>query len=170
MPDIGNKKSAIVHKEKFPTPHVYLGLMTQSHTRKHELVETLRRLGLSVSCDILMYISASIGDRYCLFYEKDDVVCPPQIKKPFFTTACVDNIEHNTSPCTTKESFRSTGIWVIQHPTADSLGVERHVDVTNSTDNITLPDNIQQMVKKSTGPKKLIMLSKNAAASSRDSI
>ena len=65
---------------------------------------------------------------------------------------------HNPISCTARESFHSTGIWVIQHPTADSLGVERHVYVTNSTDSITLPGNIKQMAKKFNDPKELIAL------------
>ena len=94
------------------------------------------------------------------FYGKDNVVCPLQIKAPVFTTACVNNMYHNPSSCTAKESFHSTGIRVIQHPTADSLGVEWHVDVTNSTDSITLPGNIKQMVTKFNDPRELITLNK----------
>ena len=60
-----------------------------------ELVKILCRLGLPISYDRLVYISASIGNRECLFYEIDHVVCPPQIKTPVFTTACVDDIDYN---------------------------------------------------------------------------
>ena len=49
---------------------------------------------------------------------------------------------------------------MIQHPTADPLDDERHVDVTNSTDSITLPGNIKQTVKKYNDPKELITLNK----------
>ena len=47
---------------------------------------------------------------------------------------------------------------MIQHPTANSLGVERHVDVTNSTYGITMPCNIKQMVNND--PTELITLYK----------
>ena len=50
---------------------------------------------------------------------------------------------------------------MIQYPTADSPGAERHVDVTNSTDSITLQGNVKQMVKKSNDPKELIALNKH---------
>ena len=56
------KQQIICHSTQRETPlPVYLDLMTHSHSRKHELVETLcelvetlRRLGLSISCDRLV--------------------------------------------------------------------------------------------------------------------
>ena len=92
----------ICHSVQRETPlPVYLDFMTHSHTRKHyqvetlcELVKTLHRLGLSISYDRLVQISASKGNRECLFFEKYHVVCPPQIKTSVFTTACVDSTDH----------------------------------------------------------------------------
>jgi hypothetical protein len=44
-----------------------------------------------------------------------------------FTTAAVDNIDHNPSSTTSKSSFHGTGISIFQHPADENDGVERDV-------------------------------------------
>ena len=75
-----------------------------------------------------------MGNQVCLLYEKENVICPPQLKKQVFSTACVDNLDHNPSSRTAKDSFHGTAISVTQHPTADAPGIERYVDVIDSSD------------------------------------
>ena len=40
----------------------------------------------------------------------------PNLRKTLFTTSAYDNINHNPSSTTAKESFHGTGISVFQHP------------------------------------------------------
>jgi hypothetical protein len=47
------------------------------------------------------------------------------LKKSIFTTGSVDNIDHNPSSRTAKDSFHGTAITLTQHPCLNSTGVER---------------------------------------------
>ena len=44
----------------------------------------------------------------------------PKSKKTLFTTSAYDNIDHNPSSITAKESFHGTGISVFQHPDSNN--------------------------------------------------
>ena len=44
-----------------------------------------------------------------------------------FTTAAVDNIDHNPSSATSKVSFHGTGMSLLQHPSVDGEGVDRNI-------------------------------------------
>lgn len=46
---------------------------------------------------------------------KDNCVCPPHLTSGVFTTAAVDNIDHNPRSTTANYSFHGTGISLIQH-------------------------------------------------------
>lgn len=50
-----------------------------------------------------------------------------------FTTAACDNIDHNPSSVTAKDSFHGTGISLIQHPTKAFDGADRGVCLMNNT-------------------------------------
>ena len=59
----------------------------------------------------------------------EDVVCPPKLRQGLFTTAAVDNIDHNPSSATSKDLFHDTGISLVQHPTQTHRGNDRSVPV-----------------------------------------
>lgn len=44
-----------------------------------------------------------------------------------FTTAAVDNIDHNPSATTAKDSFDGTGISLLQHPNVADEGVDHGI-------------------------------------------
>lgn len=46
---------------------------------------------------------------------ENDCVCPPNLKQGLFTTAAVDNIDHNPRSTSANYSFHGTGISIIQH-------------------------------------------------------
>ena len=74
------------------------------------MIDTMFDLGLSVSYDRVLEISAAMGNRVCEQYHGDAVVCTPNLLQGLFTTAAVDNIDHNTSSTTVTSSFHRTGI------------------------------------------------------------
>ncbi len=78
-----------------------------------------------------MQISANIGNSVCALYEDQGVVCPPKLKADLFTTGCVDNIDHNPSSRTAKDSFHGTSISLTQHPTENETGTDRGAVVIN---------------------------------------
>lgn len=108
-----------------PLP-IYLGLLVHAETRKKTLVDKLYRLGLSVSYDRVMQISADLGNSVCAQFEEEGVVCPSKLKKSLFTTGSVDNIDHNPSSRTAKDSFHGTAISLTEHPTVDFGGIDRN--------------------------------------------
>lgn len=88
--------------------HIYWVDGASSDTQ--ELVDRLSHLGLSISYDRILRISAQLGSSVCELFHKEQVVCPPKLRGNVFTTAAVDNIDHNPSSTTAKESFHGTGI------------------------------------------------------------
>ena len=50
------------------------------------------------------------------------MVCPPVLRKRNFTTAVMDNIDHNPTATTATTSFHGTSISLFQYPTWDNKG------------------------------------------------
>ncbi|XP_035811437.2 uncharacterized protein LOC118471353 [Amphiprion ocellaris] len=121
------KEGAATHRHskdrETPFP-VYMGLSVYAKTRKRNLVEMFDR-GLSISYDRVLEISAQLGDATVSKYVEEGVVCPPVLRKGLFTTAVMDNIDHNPSATTATTSFHGTSISLFQHPTKDNSGQER---------------------------------------------
>lgn len=104
-----------------------VGLMLHAHSRKRELIDRLNHLGLSISYDRVLRLSAQMGNSVCELYQREHIVCPPTLRGHVFTTAAVDNIDYNPSSTTSKESFHGTGISLFQHPTFEGEGVDRNI-------------------------------------------
>ena len=84
------------HHQETPVP-VYLGLLMHTKTRKRDLVDILFHLGLYISYDRVLSISTDLGNKISHHFQKEDAVCPPQLKSGLFTTWAVNNIDHNPS-------------------------------------------------------------------------
>ena len=69
----------------------------------------------------------------CKRFEQDQVVCPPKLRNNLFTTAAVDNINHNPSSTTATDSFHGTGISLFQHSVAYNEGVSRDIVAIETT-------------------------------------
>ena len=104
--------------------------MLHAETRKRGLVDKLFSLGLSISYERVLCLSAQMGNSVCQLYHIEQVVCPPTLRGNVFTTAAVDNIDHNPSATTAKISFHGTGISLLQHPTCADEGVDRSIALT----------------------------------------
>ena len=83
---------------------------------KKSLIERLAAEGLSISYNRVQEIQQSITKQVCTKYSEEGLVCPPTLIKGLFTTAAIDNIDHNPSSTTAKDSFHGTSITVFQHP------------------------------------------------------
>lgn len=59
-------------------------------------------------------------------------MCPSKLKRSLFTTANVDNIDHNPSARTAKDSFHGTAVSLTQHPSTDREGIARDRVVISS--------------------------------------
>ena len=85
--------------QETPLP-TYVELMLRAETRKRGLVDKLFSLGISY--DRVLRLSAQMGNSVCQLYHIEQVVCPPTLRSNVFTTAAVDNIDHNPSATTAK--------------------------------------------------------------------
>ncbi|VDI17710.1 Hypothetical predicted protein [Mytilus galloprovincialis] len=56
-------------------------------------------------------------------YVKDGIVCPINLLQNVFTSSAVDNIDHNPSSISSKDSFDGTGMSLFQHISEDVQGV-----------------------------------------------
>ena len=110
--------------QETPVP-IYIGLMLHTHTRKRELIDKMAHLGMSISYDRVLRLSTQMGNKVCEQFHHEQVVCPPKLRANVFTTAAVDNIDHNPSSATAKESFHGTAISLFQHPSFAGEGLSQ---------------------------------------------
>ena len=96
---------------------LYLGLLVHGKTRKRDLVDILHERGLCISYNRVLQISSDIANSVITQFEESGVVCPTFLKTNVFTTGNLDNIDHNTSSNTSKDSFHGTAISLTQHVT-----------------------------------------------------
>ena len=91
---------------------MHIGLLIHSQTRQSKLVSYLYNLGLSISYEHVLEIKNLTANAICEQFKADRVVCPPKLRKNIFTTAAYNNIDHNPSSTTAKETFYGTEISV----------------------------------------------------------
>ena len=116
-----------IHSKKRETPSpVYMGLSIFAKTRRKSLVEMLHEHGHCISYDRVLETSAQLWDVTVSKYVEEGVVSPPVLCKGLFTTAVMDNIDHNPSATTATTSFPRTSISMFQHPTKENKGEECH--------------------------------------------
>ncbi|CAC5423155.1 unnamed protein product [Mytilus coruscus] len=122
-PKVSEQQRHAVDRE--PPFCIYIGLLIFARTRKRLLIDILFQYGLCISYHWVLEISTQLGDAVVERFLSEGLVCPPVLKKGLFTTAAVDNIDHNPSSTTAKTSFHGTGIFIFQHPSDDISGIER---------------------------------------------
>ena len=139
---ISTTSTKVRHNANKETPlPIYVGLLLHSQTRSRDLIEKFHQLGLSISYDRVLEISTALGDNVCNQFEEDKIVkivCPQILRKEVFTTAAVDNIDHNPSSRTAKDSFHGTAISITQHLVDNSDGVKRQFPVIETTSNCSI--------------------------------
>ncbi|KAG0712743.1 hypothetical protein GWK47_002027 [Chionoecetes opilio] len=124
------ESTSVRHSRERETPNpLYLSLKIHAVTRSRGLIDTLFSLGMCVSYDRLLQLTADIANGVCQHFNMEEVVCPPKLRKGLFTTGAVDNIDHNPSSATAKDSFHGTGISLMQHPSHTNGGLDRGVVV-----------------------------------------
>ena len=99
-------------RDKEPPLPIYVGLLSHVQTRKRTLIDKLYNLGLSISYDRVLSISTDVGNAVSALFEEERLVRPPNLCKDLFTTAGVDNLDHDPSSTTAQDSFHGTGISV----------------------------------------------------------
>ena len=96
-------------------------------------MDTLYRLGLSVSYDRVLGLSADLGNTAISHFERIGTVCPPTLNIGVFTTSAEDNIDHDPTATSAQGSFHGTGISLFQHPDTEIFGTEQRNLIFNFT-------------------------------------
>ena len=102
------KEGAATHrhsKDKETPFSLYTGMSVYTKNRKRSLIEMLQAHGKSISYDWVLEISAQLGDATITTYVEEGVVCPSMLWRGLFTTAAMNNIDHNPSATTATTSF-----------------------------------------------------------------
>ena len=74
------------HNKDRETPlPLYFGLSVHAQTHKRELVDTLFKLGISISYYRVLSISTEIANSVCRRFEEDGVLCPIKLRKGFLS-------------------------------------------------------------------------------------
>ena len=121
-----------VRQRECPLP-IYTALKIHGTTRDRSLLDAFYKLGLCISYDRFLSMSTEISNAVIERYEREGVVCPAKLRNEIFTTAAVDNIDHNPSSTTSQGSFHGTAISLVQHPLPGNTGKPRYEDVISST-------------------------------------
>jgi len=100
--------------QETPLP-LYLAMKVHAETRNRDLIEHMFRLGLCVSYDRFLQVSAGLGNRISKHFDFDSGLILPSLNKDAFTTAAIDNIDHNPSSAYSTDAFHGTAITLTQH-------------------------------------------------------
>ena len=126
-----------------PLP-LFIGLNIHTQTRSKKLLNSLHRLGISISYNRVIELENSLAGTMCARFEEEGVVCPSHLRKNLFTVGALDNIDHNLSSTTAQGSFHGTGISIFQFPTTSNSGICRDPITfltNNNSSNYSLPHN-----------------------------
>ena len=110
----GSKKKR--HGKHHEPPLIYLGLQIHTLTRSKSLVNSLCNLGLSVNYRRVLELEDQVAGSVSMNFEKQGIVCPPNLRRDLFTVGALDNLDHNPSSSTSQNSFHGTAISVFQFP------------------------------------------------------
>ena len=98
---------------------VKIGLLIQSTTKKKKtMINKLANDGLSINYQRVMEIQEDITQYLCTKYNREALVCPPQLKQGLFTITSINNIDHIPSSATASSSFHGTTISIFQKVTS----------------------------------------------------
>ena len=73
-------------------------------------------------------------------------ICLPELKGSLFNSAAVDNIDHNPSSTTSRDSFHRLGISLFHHPDENCSGIQRVV-IANQDDGHPGKSNLSESYK-----------------------
>jgi hypothetical protein len=119
-------ESDIRHSKGRESPlAIYTGLLVHAKTRQRDLVDKLSSHGLCISYNRTLEVSTNLANSVCARFDHDMCICPYTMRRNLFTVGAADNLDHNPSSRTAKDSFHGTAISLIQFPTSDNPGIGR---------------------------------------------
>lgn len=128
-------------KDREPPLPIYVGLQVHSLTRSKKLVNSLSTVGVSVNYKHVIELENLLAGAVSTHFEKEGIVCPPNLRKGLFTVGAFDNFDHNPSSISAQGSFHGTGMSVFQFPIASDCGFQREPIIIDAfTGKCSLPD------------------------------
>lgn len=112
-------------RDREPPLPLFLGAYVHSKTRSKDMIKTLHKMGLSVSYDRVLLMSADLANSAINHFDFVGAVCPQSLKMGIFTTSAVDNIDHDPTSTSAHTSFHGTGISLFQHPDVLYDGIDQ---------------------------------------------
>ncbi len=95
---------------------IVMGLTFKIHTLTWTTPTNISIPSQPLICyQLFLDISTTIGNHVCDHYHQSQVVYPPNFCEVLFTTAAMDNIDHNPSSTTATDALHGTGISLFQH-------------------------------------------------------
>ena len=101
-------------KNEPPLP-VLVGLKVHTKTGKSIFVDSLADEGMSITYNRVLEIRRIFSNQVCVEYQERGTVCSSQLQDHVFTTAIIDNLDHNLISATAQNSFHGTAISIFQH-------------------------------------------------------
>ena len=116
--------------------------MIHSKGRNKGEINCLARQGISVTYNRVQNVQLSVTKQLCKTYQENNLVCLPCLKPELFTTSAIDNIDHNPSSVTAKDSFHGTSISIFQHPDVELEKIFHNfkTDFVNDVASLELPE------------------------------
>ena len=93
--------------------------------RSKKLIDQLNELCINISYDGVLQLENTIAHSMCQQFQVDNIVCPSQLRKGFFISGALDNVDHNPSSTTAQSAFHGTAISLVQFATKDNIGICR---------------------------------------------
>lgn len=129
--------------DREPPLPLYIGMKIHTETRSKKIITQLHNLGLSVSYDRVLQLESQLATAVCENFQDKGVVVPAQLRCGLFTVGALDNLDHNPSSTTAKDSFHGTGISLFQFPTFCKFGEKQNdirLPLPGTKKNLQLPD------------------------------
>ncbi len=82
-----------------------------------------------MSYDRVLRVSTHETNKIMSMYEVEGLVCPKILHGGLFTTGNLDNIDHNPSSTSSKDSFHGTAISLTRHVMYDNTGTVREHNI-----------------------------------------
>ena len=82
-------------------------LIMHATTQKKGLIEKVYNRSISISYKHLMELLTTLGNNLLTHYNPIKIVCPLTLNYNVFTTAAIDNIDHNLSSIKASGSFHT---------------------------------------------------------------
>ena len=86
------------------------------------MIENFEQLDINIAYDPVLQLESLLTRNLCEQFKKENIACPPQLRKGIINVGAIDNLDHKLSSTTAQGSLHGTAISIIQHPTIEIPG------------------------------------------------